>query len=304
VARLTNNDTLPFVTISSFNEIWKGRESFSDKEARMEAIESLKKMIRSWLDDTFPDMPEAKRQELSEAMDVTLIEQQKVESMKTFFEINNVIRMSFIEMQYMKKVWSTISSLFCSDVKPRLVVSEKRLTFRLSKSQELLNALDAIDEMMSANDMTTNVAAITPVAMLAYILVSCHKFMFYALLKLGKSREETYSSFRSVLTDLERLLVMRDDPPYPPVSLNHRRNRQTQENQTLSSNNPPVLGADDLGMLMLHVHELRSILWQDNRRFSSDTARSVLEDLAELAGERGVFIVRGKAKQHVTAARR
>lgn len=70
----------------------------------MEAIESLKKMIRSWLDDTFPLMAEAKRAELSEAMDVTLVEQQKVESMKTFFEINNVIRMSFIEMQYMKKV--------------------------------------------------------------------------------------------------------------------------------------------------------------------------------------------------------
>jgi hypothetical protein len=44
----------------------------------MEAMESLKKMIRSWLDDTFPTMPEAKRIELSEAMDVTLLEQQKV----------------------------------------------------------------------------------------------------------------------------------------------------------------------------------------------------------------------------------
>lgn len=70
----------------------------------MEAIESLKKMIRSWLDDTFPLMSEEKRIELSEAMDVTLLEQKKVEAMKTFFEINNVIRMSFIEMQYMKKV--------------------------------------------------------------------------------------------------------------------------------------------------------------------------------------------------------
>jgi len=70
----------------------------------MEAIESLKKMLRSWLDDTFPLMSESKRAELSDAMDVTLLEQQKVESMKTFFEINNVIRMSFIEMQYMKKV--------------------------------------------------------------------------------------------------------------------------------------------------------------------------------------------------------
>lgn len=50
-------------------------------------------------------------------MDVTLIEKQKVESMKTFFEINKVIQMSFIEMQYMKK--------------------------------EMLNALEAIDQMLS-----------------------------------------------------------------------------------------------------------------------------------------------------------
>jgi hypothetical protein len=70
----------------------------------MEAIESLKKMIKSWLDDTFPEMPEAERRARAESMDVTLIEKRKVESMKTFYELNNVVRMSFIEMQYMKKV--------------------------------------------------------------------------------------------------------------------------------------------------------------------------------------------------------
>ena len=80
----------------------------------MEAIESLKKMIRSWLDDTYPNMPEAKRIALSEAMDVTLLEQKKEESMKTFFEINNVIRMSFIEMQYMKKVSCLCCTACCS----------------------------------------------------------------------------------------------------------------------------------------------------------------------------------------------
>ena len=62
-------------------------------------------------------MPLNQREALAANMDVTLIEKQKVESMKTFFEINNVIQMSFIEMQYMKK--------------------------------EMLNALEAIDQMMS-----------------------------------------------------------------------------------------------------------------------------------------------------------
>jgi len=70
----------------------------------MEATESLKKMIRSWLDDTYPEMPVSDRIKMAEAMDVTLVERKKEESMKTFYEINNVVRMSFIEMQYMKKV--------------------------------------------------------------------------------------------------------------------------------------------------------------------------------------------------------
>jgi len=51
----------------------------------MEAMESLKKMIRSWLDDTFPDMPEADRIALSEAMDVTMVEKVKEQSMRTFY---------------------------------------------------------------------------------------------------------------------------------------------------------------------------------------------------------------------------
>jgi hypothetical protein len=88
------------------HEIWKGRESFSDKKARMDAIIALKQMIRSWLDDTYPSMQESERIAMAEAMDMSLIELKKEEGMRTFYEINNVVRMSFIEMQYMKKVSS------------------------------------------------------------------------------------------------------------------------------------------------------------------------------------------------------
>ena len=83
----------------------KGRENFSNTKARMDAMESLKKMISSWLEDTFPEMSLEERSQLAETMDMALIEQKKEESLKApFYEINNVIRMSFIEMQYMKKV--------------------------------------------------------------------------------------------------------------------------------------------------------------------------------------------------------
>jgi hypothetical protein len=70
----------------------------------MDAMETLKTMIRSWLDETYPTMPEEQRAMMARDMDMSMIERKKEESMKTFYEINNVVRMSFIEMQYMKKV--------------------------------------------------------------------------------------------------------------------------------------------------------------------------------------------------------
>jgi ATP synthase regulation protein NCA2 len=178
--------------------------------------------------------------------------------MKTFFEINNVIRMSFIEMQYMKK--------------------------------ELLNALSAIDEMMAANDINMNMAAITPVAMLVYMTTRLFRFCFYALLKLGTSKEETYASFRHVLTDIERLLVMRDNPPIPHSPSHQSRQSLVADHHQV--NDVQELCADDLGMIMLLIHECRSILWRSRRRFSTETMRSVYEDLSELAGERGAVSVR------------
>jgi hypothetical protein len=93
---------VPFVAI--IDEVWKGREDISDKKARLEVIAGLKEMIRSWLDDNHPEIPVAKRLEMAELMDISLIERKKAESMKTIYEINQAVRLSFIEMQFIKKV--------------------------------------------------------------------------------------------------------------------------------------------------------------------------------------------------------
>lgn len=96
--------------------------------------------------------------------------------------------------------------------------------------------------------------------------------------------------------DIERLLVMRDNPPAPPASFDHRESTDASNNtnakgttniQQLDQTSPRILSAEDLGMLLLHIHECRNILWQSRRRFRSDVLRNVAEDLAELAGERG-----------------
>ena len=61
-------------------------------------------MIREWLDDNYPDMSLAERKIMVESMDMSLIDSKKAESLSTIYEINNVIRMSFIEAQFIKKV--------------------------------------------------------------------------------------------------------------------------------------------------------------------------------------------------------
>jgi ATP synthase regulation protein NCA2 len=150
----------------------------------------------------------------------------------------------------------------------------------------MMNALHAMDEMMSANDINMNLAAVTPAVLLGYAASRVFRFFAYALLKLGKSREEIYASFRDILSDIEKLLTMRDNPPlfYSPTGKDEQRLSGVDD----SSRPCNVLGADDLGMLMLLIHECRSIMWKDRRRFSPDIIRSVSEDLAELAGERGM----------------
>lgn len=143
-----------------------------------------------------------------------------------------------------------------------------------------MNALKAMDEVISANDINMNIAAITPVVILAYVSSKIFRYLSYAVLKLGKSREETYASLRNVLTDMERLLVMRDNPP---------GGHHPTPGATSSSEKNCVLGPDDLGMIMLLIHECRTILWTDHRRFTAAMIQGITEDLAELAGERGEY---------------
>ena len=247
---------------SIYGEIVKGKPDVADKKARLEAITTLKNMIGSWLDETFPEMSEDEKINIADAMDISLVEQAKEECIKrSVFEINNIVRLSMIEMQHIKK--------------------------------ELMSALVAMDELMSSNEINAKIAAMTPAFILLYGTRSIFRFCFYALLKFGKSKEETFQTFRHTILDIERLLTMRDNPPDAPPPLSGYMpsvspRKSANRRQPLAENRGgDVLDANDLGMLMLHIHECRKLLWEDRRRFSASELRNVTEDLAELAGERG-----------------
>ena len=120
----------------------------SDKKARIEVIAGLKEMIRSWLDENYPDLPETDRMQMAESMDITLIEKKKAECMKTIYELNQAVRLSFIEMQFIKKVRRLGICLLdlnvANDSLP-LVLLRRFCTV----SQEMVNALYTMDEMVS-----------------------------------------------------------------------------------------------------------------------------------------------------------
>ena len=180
-----------------------------------------------------------------------------------------------------------------------------------------MNALYSMDDLMGSNEINIKLAAMGPAVLIASFIRFGFRTVYYAILKIGKSKEQTYSSFRHVILDIERLLVMRDNPPSPPEPLRNgvksyilgnRMNVQDSTGTNISNaeansfqNNhfrqdtktiQEVLSSDDLGMLMLLVHECRTILWHDRKRFSKHELLNLSEDLAELAGERGAVSVR------------
>lgn len=95
----------PFLAM--YDEFTKGTENISDREARSVVIKNLQKMILSWLEETHPEMSKKERKRMATAMDISLIEAAKEEDMKKIYNINSVIRMSFIEAQFLKKVRNT-----------------------------------------------------------------------------------------------------------------------------------------------------------------------------------------------------
>ena len=194
-----------------------GRIDVNDRKARMDTIESLKRMIRSWLDETFADMSEAEKVAMSNNMDISLIEELKEESIKHIYEINSVVRCSLIEMQFIKK--------------------------------ELLNALVAMDELMGSNEINARLAAMTPAVILMIGIRKVFRLIFYALFKFGAPKQEIYASFRKIILDIERLLLMRDDPPPRPKSLSWGSTQNARDSGDIenSGQSRATLSAADLG---------------------------------------------------------
>jgi hypothetical protein len=252
--------------------------SAADQKARLQAIESLKKILQDWVDQTFPNMSSHERRQIDETMDMSLTKKKKEESVENaLYEISDIVRMSLIEMQFVKK--------------------------------ELMNAMVSMDELMQSNEFNFKLAATTPAFILVYGVNRLFRYLFYSLLSLGRSREQVHESVRLAVLYIERQLVMRDRPPsVPPLQGSIAQYRSTTPTYSLSDvlgtfdevdygrnhaltdkeRQENVLNSSvDLGMLLLLAHECRTTMLKNSRRITQRDIRSFSEDLAELSGERG-----------------
>jgi hypothetical protein len=140
-----------------------------------------------------------------------------------------------------------------------------------------MNALFSIDELMGSNEINVKLAAMTPAFLLFSSVRYVFRYLFYALLKLGRSKEQTYESLRMIVLDIERMLMLRD---------NEFHDDKVQMAEKL------FLVPDDLGLFTLMIHECRQILRQSRRRFNTHDIKNIYEDLSELSGERGAITIR------------
>ena len=106
-----------------------------------------------------------------QAMDISLIEEKMEESIKHIYELNSVVRMSLIEMQFIKK--------------------------------ELLSALVSMDELMGSNEINMQIAAMTPAVIILMAIRRAFQLLFYAIFKVSYymsslSLDENVQSFFSL----------------------------------------------------------------------------------------------------------
>ncbi|GMI06811.1 hypothetical protein TrLO_g6169 [Triparma laevis f. longispina] len=276
-----------------YNEFFtsKIRDKITDRAALLETRSALTRMLKGWFKDQYPDMSSIKINKMAENMDVGLIEKEFEKGVTTNTMRNvltgDIVRMCLIEMQFLKK--------------------------------ELLTAMDAMDDLMEANEFNLRVSSMVPAFIGMYSLSWFFKKVYYSVGPGGRqSREVVYESFRNIVLDIERLLVMRDDPPPTPASLQVGKWKErvrsgsiekepmvglsfddegehqdpNKPNSTTTNNGTITLNENDWGMVILLLHEARTILETNKRRFARSELPSLREDLAEIAGERGPVSVK------------
>ncbi|CAM9283830.1 unnamed protein product, partial [Chrysoparadoxa australica] len=173
------------------NELGGVREPITDLQAMKDTNESLKRMLRSFVNDTMPDISKEEVDRIADQMDMSAVSRQYEKSIVKAVQgvlTGDLIRMMLIQIQHLKK--------------------------------EIQATMGAIEDLMDENEFNLRVMATAPAILLARVAYVLFRDAYYAVTK-EKSRPKSYAFIRDALHELERFLNL----------LNRSRDRHLDERE-------------------------------------------------------------------------
>ncbi|CAM9536503.1 unnamed protein product [Ectocarpus fasciculatus] len=224
---------------------FRERSELMDKDSLEDAETSLQNMLHDFVYDDKNNIPEDLREEAVAAMDMSVVSRELEEETKYSIRgtVNGRIpRMLLIQATFLKK--------------------------------ELLNSMQAIDELFQANQVTLRLISVIPAALLLFAVAKVSgPFVHAASSRRLEPTTAVHRSMRASLREIERLLTSSRGfvGSHEPVG---------EESEGVVSRG--LLQDDEMGKLALRVHELQTTLRQNASRFDSRARRRLEEDLTDL----------------------
>lgn len=240
--------------------LFRERSNLMDRAAIDDAETSLQNMLRDFLGDKRNKIPDHIRREAVKTMDMSVVSRQLEQETRGALRgtVNGRIpRMLLIQAAFLKK--------------------------------ELLHAMEAIDELFQANQVTLRLISVVPAALVILGVVRASKsFVHAASSRRLEPTTLVHRSMRASVREMERLLTS---------------SRGFVGDQDLDSKlgaaSRSLLSHEETGKLAFHLHGLQTTLRQNNSRFEARTRRGLEEDLADITGGNGLTVV-----QQVAVVRR
>lgn len=221
------------------------KAEIQDPAALLDTKLSLQRMLADFVKDTNPNVSSAEMKRIMDSMD-----------------------MSVVSLQFEKQLSSAVRNIMTGDIVRMLLIQVQFI------KKELMVAMGAIDELMNANQLNLQILATIPTFLVfggMYRLVKEAFLMIYRRTseRLSYDSSEIAAFLRNNLRDIERLLNKQNRPK--------TRGSIGGEEQ--------MLGARDLGHLILLLHQLRDLFEEYRSHFLEDERERFEEDLNDLIEE-------------------
>ena len=261
-------------TVSIMNDVVLNRRvTILDREALIDARRSLSVMLYDFLSQHKPKLTEQERRKLVNGLDMRPIsEEYERELRRPIRSIlsGQIAKLVLIQLQFVKK--------------------------------ELLEAMQAIDELFNANQVNLQLLAVTPAILSLFFVQGLSRTVISVVKNSSRGRfvESTgvvHRELRTAMRSLERLLCMTQELPTTPVlrlgptiqgqgsdlTLSTDRFDPDTDKETERREFTCGMPVSELGVLMSILYRIQNLLVLNSSHFEDITLRFLQEDLRDVS---------------------